>query len=264
SNQLISREKNQKDVALGEKEAALVRATQEEGKAKEQEQLARRALGRGRRAVDRMYMEVAAKWLAAGAQPLQREFLEDALSFYQEFAKEQSSDPEARLQAAVAYISVAGIQNKMGELAKGEEACNQGIALLEELVAAFPSESRYRAALADGFEVRAKLLINSGRPSEAVKASRQGEQLVRKLVAEYPEAPAYRRQLAEQVSGLADTFIYGVLDFREAEEAYREEIELFKNLPVDLANTPNSRRSVCCATHSLGQLLVQSGRQQEG
>src|SRR5262249_3046036 len=117
------------------------RATQEEGKAKEQEQLARRALGRARRAVDRMYMEVAQKWLAAGVQPLQREFLEDALSFYKEFAKEQSSDPEARLQAALAYTRVAQIQIKMGENAKAEDAGNQGIALLEELVAEFPSRA---------------------------------------------------------------------------------------------------------------------------
>jgi serine/threonine protein kinase/Flp pilus assembly protein TadD len=257
SNVMIAREKSQKDVALGEKDAALVRATEEE-------QLARRALGRARRAVDRMYMEVAQKWLAAGVQPLQREFLADAVSFYQEFAKEQSSDPEARLQAALAYTRVALIQNKMGELAKAENACNQGIALLEKLVAEFPSEPRYREALAEGLGGRGSLLIQLGGPSEGVKAYRQAVQLVRKLVAEYPDAPAYRRQLAYQVQGLADTFPHGGLDPREAEEAYREDIELFKNLPGDPASTPDCRRRACFVTVSLAELLVQNGREKEG
>src|SRR5262249_27221244 len=42
-----------------------------------------------RRAVDKMFTDVAEKWLSQqpGLEPMQRQFLEEALRFYEEFAK---------------------------------------------------------------------------------------------------------------------------------------------------------------------------------
>ena len=57
---------------------------------------------RARKAVDEMYTEVAQKWLSQQPQLelLQREFVLKALAFYQDFAREYSSDPAARRGAA--------------------------------------------------------------------------------------------------------------------------------------------------------------------
>ncbi len=49
-----------------------------------------------RKAVDSMYTRVAEKWLRdqPGLRPLQREFLQEALAFYQEFARQRGDDPD--------------------------------------------------------------------------------------------------------------------------------------------------------------------------
>src|SRR5207248_4880385 len=54
-----------------------------------------------RRAVDDMYTQVAAKWLAnqPRMEPVQREFLKRARSIYDELAEEVSHDPEVRREA---------------------------------------------------------------------------------------------------------------------------------------------------------------------
>src|SRR5262249_54453913 len=85
---------------------------QKEQEAVRQREDARAQRRLARRAVDKMFTQVAEKWLArrAGLEPLQREFLEEALAFYQEFAKEESTDPDARLDIALAHSRVARIQ----------------------------------------------------------------------------------------------------------------------------------------------------------
>jgi serine/threonine protein kinase/Flp pilus assembly protein TadD len=258
SNQLISREKNQKDVALGEKDAALVRVTEEEGNA-------RRALGRARRAVDRMYTEVAEKWLShrAGLEPLQREFLEEALRFYQEFAQEQDTDPDVRLQIALAHTRVAGIQSALGKQANPEEASKHAIALLEGLVAEFPSEARYRCALAESLGRHGYLLSALNRPDEGVKASRRAVRLMNELVAEFSDVPEYRQQLAMQLSTLTIDLTQSGQN-REAVETGRASLELFAKLPAKLASNEGCRWDVCNMTGEVSRALIATGHVQEG
>ena len=59
-------------------------------------------------AIEDMYTQVAEKWLAGQPrlQPLQREFLEKALRYYQDFARDDAADPEARLATGRAYLRV--------------------------------------------------------------------------------------------------------------------------------------------------------------
>src|SRR5262249_38426304 len=92
---LISRERTQ--------------APRQPDEARDQRQLARQA-------VDSMYTEVAEKWLAnqPDMQGLQRQFLEKALHFYEQFAEATASDPNARVEKAKAYQRVAELNRKLG------------------------------------------------------------------------------------------------------------------------------------------------------
>src|SRR6516165_697393 len=74
SNVLITQQRDEKDQALTQKDAALAQATANEQAARTQRRLARLA-------VDRMFTQVAEKWLAhqTGLEPLRRRFLQDAL-----------------------------------------------------------------------------------------------------------------------------------------------------------------------------------------
>jgi cytosine/adenosine deaminase-related metal-dependent hydrolase len=53
--------------------------------------------------------------------------LEEALHFYEEFAQEQSTHPELRLETANAYRRAGQIRQKFGERALAEEEFNRAI-----------------------------------------------------------------------------------------------------------------------------------------
>src|SRR5207302_9269100 len=134
-----------------------IRATQAEGlaqerldTAEEQRQVAEAQHKLARRAVDRMFTLVADKWLSRRAhlEPLQRQVLEEALQFYQEFAKERSSDPAIRLETGNAIRRLSEIQTKLGESANAENGFKQALALLGDLVTEYPAEPDYQVALA--------------------------------------------------------------------------------------------------------------------
>ena len=85
-------------------------ARRAEKRAEERSQLARQA-------VDDMYTQVAEEWLSefGDLTPLQKRFLEQALSNYQHFAKEDSSDPQILFAKLQAQERVGIIQARLGE-----------------------------------------------------------------------------------------------------------------------------------------------------
>src|SRR5262249_56348383 len=133
SNQMISRERAE---ALGQSDEA-----------KQQRKLARQA-------VDKMFTQVAEKWLAhqTGVEPLQRQFLEDALGFYEKLIDDRATTPDELLEAGNAYQRMGQVQHKLGQSVVAEHSFAQSQAILEKLVDSSPAEPEYRAALAASFQ----------------------------------------------------------------------------------------------------------------
>jgi serine/threonine protein kinase len=213
-----------------------------------------------RSAVDKMFTQVAEKWLAQQPrlEPLQREFLEEALRFYQRFAEEPSADPELRLEAGTAYLRVAEIQKKLGDCGRAEESFNRAIGLLEQLVADYPHEPRYRAELGESRLRFGHLLNVLDRPAEAEQQYRKSVVLREKIVADFPDAAGFRQGLSVSLAGLANLQLY-CGQAREAVKSYRQALSLFDQLPPDLANTGPSR---LCQAHCrlvLGWALAADG-----
>ena len=245
------------------------RAVEQEEKAKAAAAEAQRQRALARRAVDRMFTQVAEKWLAQQPhlEPLQRQFLQEALEFYQEFAKDQNPDPEVRLETANAYRRAGWIQVTLGEHAKGEEALQRAVGLLEQLVAEFPSVANYRSALVQSYLWLAIELHAQRRESEVEKACRRAIALGQRLTADCPDVPDYRLDLAQSYSSLSNTLCFQAQTsgrIQEAEQACRQALELCEKLPPKFANTPECRSSFCQILSLLGSLLVRHGRWTEG
>jgi serine/threonine protein kinase len=88
-----------------------------------------------RQAVDDMYTQVAERWLSQEPQmePLQREFLQKALDFYERFAKPDGASAEMRRDAAKAARRVGEIQQRLGETGAAEASFRRACDVLEEL-----------------------------------------------------------------------------------------------------------------------------------
>ena len=114
--------------------------------------------------VDEMYTQVAAK-LDDQEQmdDYQREILEKALKFYEQFALPQSGDARVRLEAGLIGIRVAEIRHRLGQGEAARSAYQQAIADLSRLVADDPSPPSHRHALAPG-GVWAGVVLQKERP----------------------------------------------------------------------------------------------------
>ena len=58
--------------------------------------------------------------------PLQKEFLKNALAYYEQFTSRAARDPAVRLEHGRAYQQMGDIQRKLGRLAESETGLSQG------------------------------------------------------------------------------------------------------------------------------------------
>jgi serine/threonine protein kinase len=219
---------------------------------------------KARQVVDDMYTQVAEKWLAHEPQmePVQRQFLEKALAFYTDFAKESGDDPSVRFETARAYRRIAEIQHRLGQPAQAEDAFRQAVDHMQALVDEFPTNSAYRAELAATLHKLGVLLGDTGRYLDEETIHRRALALEEQLAAEHPTNSRYRREL-----GRGQWFVAEVLASLhrrpEAEEAYRTALAIQRPLVAESPTVEEHRRYLADTQLGLGKVLRHIGRAEE-
>src|SRR5436853_5953059 len=99
-----------------------------------------------------------------------RRILEDALVLYQDFLKEDSTDPTARQETAKAYHQAAKIYKALGRAEQSEGAWRQAAAMQGALAADFPDVPAYRRDWAASLANLGPLLQGAGNVAEAEAA----------------------------------------------------------------------------------------------
>jgi serine/threonine protein kinase len=159
-----------------------------------------------RQAVDEMYTQVAEKWLANQVRMtgVERQFLEKALAFYEQFAEEDETEPSVLLEVCRAYQRVGAIRLKLGRHRQAEDAYGRALVTAEKLTKEFPTEARHRYQLALLHGNLGSGLKQSGQRERAVEHCRQAIDLMTKLADDFPSVSDYRRNLAVGYSNLAN------------------------------------------------------------
>ena len=220
---------------------------------------------RARQAVDDMYTQVAEKWLAHQPQmePIQREFLKKALSFYRQFAERSSPDPAVRFETGRAYSRVGEIEHKLGEAVAAEKAYNDAVPLLQGLVDEFPDNAEYQKDLAESLHRLGILAGDTGRHAEEEKVHRRALVLQRKLVQTFPTEPTYSRDLARGLFylGNINRAVWSGRD-RELREVLVEAIALQKKLVAEVPSEPEYQAELAESLTKLSSLtLIGEGQQ---
>src|SRR5262249_17047502 len=143
------------------------------------------------------------KWLSreGGLTPLQREFLEKALAFYEEFAREKVDDPKARAEAARAATRVGEIRGQLGLAAEALDSYRSALDAFRLLAAQFPEPAEYRRDLARCLQDIGRIYESVGRIPEAEQAYRESLAL-RERLAEATGLPDDRADMAASLTGL--------------------------------------------------------------
>ncbi|MEX2141205.1 MAG: protein kinase [Pirellulales bacterium] len=181
--------------------AALGDAHQERLRAEENLDMAREAVGD-------MYVQVAENWLAnePHMEPVQRQFLEKALRFYESIAQQKSNSPDVQLELAEAHRRMGELYCKLGNDTKGEQALREAVKRYESLAATYPNRAEMRARLAKATYSLGELLAGTAAitsESGATPLFRRSAELAQQLLEEFPETPSHYEHAAESLIELA-------------------------------------------------------------
>ncbi len=248
---LVWREKNEKQRAY-EAEAAQRREADKKRR-------------QARKAVDEMFTRVAREWLDHEPQleEVQRDFLLQALQFYEEFAREQGDDPETIEYRANAHLNAAGIHFKFGQHEKAEGAYRQAIALFQKLAENPDRGASGELGWARSLGNLGALFATAARTREAEDAHREAIRLKKKLLERFPRSAEHRESLAISRYNLA-VLLKESGRGGEAEPLLTEALSAFKDLTAEVPGSRSCPRSLAGAQCLLADLFFEKGRGKEG
>ena len=138
-----------------------------------------------------------------GLQPLRKDLLTSALTYYQGFLKEHSGDPSLQGELALTGYRVALIENELGQHAKALAELQQAVPVQEQLAKQNPASVAAQQELADSYNQLGNLNQQTVKLSEALTWFQRAADLRQKLVAAHPDDPQLRRKLTNAQNNLA-------------------------------------------------------------
>ncbi len=94
--------------------------------------------------------------------PLQKEFLEEALQYYEQFTSRVAHDPAVKLEHGRVYQQMGDIQRKLGRLSESRQAYLKAIEILEPLAGHASASADPKRSLVRSRTLLADLLIRAG------------------------------------------------------------------------------------------------------
>jgi tetratricopeptide (TPR) repeat protein len=214
-----------------------------------------------RRSVDEMFTQVADKWLAdqPRLEPVQREFLEKALRFYEEILSQEDADPAAQQSVADAWRRVGEIRLRLGMIRAAEDAVRQALTVATGLADASPADRELRYSAAKPFLSLGEILLADGRPNDATDAYYRAEKLARTLTDGASGPLHHRGVLADALGGL------GLIHLRlgrtpEAERDLGQAITIQERLALESPQDSGLRSILANHFNILSSTLGQVGR----
>jgi len=229
-------------------EEAQRRAEASAKEADAQRQRAEANFAKARAAVDESFTKISESQLLTvpGMQPLRRELLQSALTFYEGFLKERGDDPTVRAGLGSAFLRVGKIRGEFGESRETRKSFEKARALFEPLVAANPAEPESAHGLAQS-------LFRLGRNDEAIAI---WQRLVR------PGQPKFQRELADAFNSLAISASHRG-DLAEALEAHQKSLAIREMLVGLNPDDPIARRDLAGSLNNIGVLLGTIGQREQ-
>jgi serine/threonine protein kinase/Flp pilus assembly protein TadD len=275
---LVSRERDEKQEALGQKEDALRQARQAlllKDQALKEKALALEDVRREKRRADtnlERAREAGAKFLIATASDprlkdadlhtLRKHLLGTAVPFFEELARQREGDPKLEAERGKAYYKLAFVRTQLGEDKQALADYEQARAILGRLAKDLPASASDRELLGASHDAIGYLLRSQGRLTDAEKAFGKALALFGPLHDGSPGKPRYGLDLARVHIHL------GHLLARQGKPAQaqahcRNALDLVAKLAADFPSLPECRQALAASHDSQGLLLNGLGNRAE-
>jgi serine/threonine protein kinase len=236
------------------KEAALQAAQRQRQLAEENADLAERVL-------DTMTSELTEKALLTqqAVTPDQKMFLQEALKYYQEFARTKPDGETARVRVATAAYRVAVIEMRLNRNAESAAAYRMASELFGQLAADYPDKPAYRDAEAANRHNLAHRLSELGQRPEALAQYRVALTMREKLAADFPNKPEFRQAIAAtrlNMAGMNDGAKSAAANAAELTDVLAEQERLVRDFP----DNPQYRDALAAGRANLALELYRQGK----
>ena len=168
-----------------------IRARRAEAQAVADRERAEESFKQARAAVDQYFTKVSESKLlnVPGLQPLRKELLDAARTYYRNFLKERGDDPAVKADAAAALFRVGWVSQLVGEAKESLEHFVRATDLYAELAASDRQNVEYQRRLAMGFGAQGMVLETLGRADEGIGAHKKALAIREALLKENPADP---------------------------------------------------------------------------
>jgi serine/threonine-protein kinase len=243
---------------------------------------AARALAEGnfrkaRQAVDDYFTKVSESKLlnVPGLQPLRKELLESARTYYEDFLRQHADDPNLRAEAGAAAYRVAIITSMLGTADQARPAMEQARAVYLGLTRDYPTVTKYWVDLAICDNDLGRLYHQVGDRETATRYHREALEIRQRNARAHPDAARFQDELVRSQANLASLeWADGRVD--EALRLTEQSITILERatagaspdtkleLPTDLGTAYNLMGACLTALAGnylrMGDLLYQSSR----
>ena len=248
--------------------AALVQVMEEQARTEAALKAEARRREQARRALDAMSSQLIGERLSRQKVllPEHKTFLEQALAWYEQFARDTNQDESSRAGVAGAYFRVGRIQQRLGMNAEAETTLRRAEALYEQLTRDFPDNSEYLAGMADSGMQLGILLFEQGSSKEAEGSFRNVVALRQRLAENSRAHPKGRLDIAMAENTFGDALhnlgrLLQEKDKRaEAEAAYRQAIAIRAGQVAKFPEVASYREGLGLSSNNLANLLLQLGQ----
>jgi tetratricopeptide (TPR) repeat protein len=214
-----------------------------------------------REAVDAMYTRVAEKWLPyePRMEPVRKDFLNEALGFYERSMNENDPNPAVREETAKATGRVGTINSLLGNPGEAERAHRRAISISERLTAEFPTVSRYQYERLGAYLNLVKVLRTVNVTVEAEQITRRAIELCRQHLAVTPHDPEFQHMLASFQLSLGD-LLQAMDRPKDAVRVYQQTITLEGQLVAAFPESVDFRHELAMVHGNQGAVFVDNRR----
>jgi serine/threonine-protein kinase len=212
-----------------------------------------------RRVIDEFVTDIAKTGLEnePRMEKLLRQKLKKAAEYYQVLARQDSTDPDTRDDAAHAVARLGQIHSLLGEIAPAEQSFRDALRLFERLQVDYPAVLAYRHGRLESLISLAKVLatqMDTKHLEEGGMIYGQAIELCRKEAAQSPEDDGVRYHLARAHLGLAET-LRADGRLKDAVRSCRQSISLVDALLGQFPTEASYREHLARSQYQLGLSL---------
>jgi serine/threonine protein kinase/tetratricopeptide (TPR) repeat protein len=261
STAVVTRERDQKQLALDQKGQALKQKEQALAEAQQQKQRANENLKKAHQAVQDYLITVAKnpRLEAADLHAFRKDLLATAIPFFEEFVKQKAGDPELEAERGWTYYHLAFVRAKLGERKQALADYEQARAIFARLTADLPAAAEERRFLAFSHNEIGSILFERGKLPQAEEAYGKALTIQEKLAREFPKLPHYRLELAGTHNNLG-RLLRQRGEPGKAEGHYQQALTLRTQLAKEFPALPQCRQDLARSHASLALLREAGGK----